>query len=278
MQKFCVVLFERHSGKVRFQLMSIVTLTTDLGLSDHYVAVVKGELLKADSGVRIIDISHEIKPFDIAEAAFVLKNSYEHFPAGTYHIVGVNTQQRENMGFLVIEIAEQIFIGPDNGVFTLVFDELPAKIFRLKNDAQSNYNTFPMGSIMVNAFKHLSSGKNISEIAEATRNIQTLIPMHAIFNERYIRASVIHFDRFENAILNIRKKEFDEISRGRNFQLHFHRNDDIRGISRNYFDGNESEILCFFNSSGYLEMSMNQGNIGSLLGLRIGDTVQLEFK
>ncbi len=258
--------------------MNIVTLTTDLGLTDHYVAVVKGELLKAVSDVQIIDISHEIKPFDIADAAFVLRNSYEHFPAGTCHIVGVNTQQHEDMGFLVIDNAEQFFIGPDNGVFSLVFDELPARVFRLKNDSQIKYNTFPIGSIMVEVFKHLSSGKNILDIAEATRNIQTLIPMRPIFNERYIRASIIHFDRFENAILNIRKKEFDEISKGRNFQLYFNKNDDIRSISKNYFDGNESEILCFFNSSGYLEIAMNQGNIGGLLGLRIGDTIQLEFK
>ncbi len=258
--------------------MTIITLTTDLGLKDHYVAVVKGELLKALPAAQIIDISHEIQSFNVAEAAFVLRNSYEHFPAGTFHLVGVNTQARENMDFLVVEHAEQTFIGPDNGIFALLFDELPQKVFKLKADEQNKLNTFPIGSIMVKALSHLAAGKNMLEIAEGTRTIQTLIPMRPIFNERYIRASVIHFDRFENAILNVRKNEYEEVSKGRSFRLHFRRNDDIRDLSRNYFDGGESDILCFFNSSGYLELAMNQGNIESLLGLRIGDTVQLEFK
>jgi len=258
--------------------MTIVTLTSDLGLRDHYVAVVKGELLKAIPDVQIIDISHEIKPFDIAEAAFVLRNSYSHFPSGTIHIAGVNTQQKEDMGFLVIEHNEQTFIGPDNGIFALVFDELPAKVFRLKTDEQINYNTFPIGTVMVKAAAHLAHNGNMIEIAEGTRVIETLIPMRPIINERYIRASIIHFDRFENAVLNIRKKEFNEVSRGRSFMLYFHRNDDIRDLSKNYFDGNESDILCLFNSSGYMELAMNQGNIESLLGLRIGDSVQIEFR
>ena len=112
--------------------MSIITLTTDLGTKDHYVAIIKGEIYKQIKDINIVDISNDISKFDIQEAAFVFKNCYKNFPDGTVHIIGVNEELTNENQHLAIQINNQFIIGPDNGIFSLIFDEVfPEKIVEL---------------------------------------------------------------------------------------------------------------------------------------------------
>lgn len=259
--------------------MPLITLTTDFGTCDHYAASVKGELLKAVPEASIIDISHDITPFDIMHGAFVLKNSYHHFPLSTYHLIGVNLNSEAGMDHLVVQHRQYTFIGPDNGIFGLLWDgEIPEKIFRLNVSEIDIYKTLPMMDIYVRAVRHLVNGGYPEEIGVMTTSFRQSTMGLPILSANHIRATIIYFDRFENAVVNIRKEEFEKIQQQRGFVIYFKRYDDIDIISKNYFDVAESEKVCLFNSSGYFEISINKGNAMGLLNLSVGDIVQIEFK
>ena len=259
--------------------MPLITLITDLGTRDHYSGVVKGELLKAIPDALIVDISHEIEPFNIIHGSFVLKNSYRHFPEGSYHLIGVNTQDEAGMPFLIVMKEEYVFIGPDNGLFGLLWDgELPEEIYRIHLEEEERKSTLPMKDVYVRAVKHLSRGGNPQQIGERVTSIRLSAMGRPITGPNNIRGSVIYFDRFENAIVNVTKDQFDHIRQGRDFVCYFKRYDDLDTVSESYFSVPESEKLLLFNSNGYLEIAINKGNAMGLLNLNIGDIVQIEFK
>lgn len=259
--------------------MAFITLTTDLGYRDHYAAAVKGELLKALPEAVIVDITHDILPFNIMHGAFVLKNGYHHFPSGTYHLIGVNMNSEAGMSHLVVMKEDYVFIGPDNGIFGLLWDGgLPDQVFRLQLQGAESQSTLPMKDLYVRALKHLVNGGGPEEIGVKTNSFRQSAIGQPIVAANYIKATIIYFDRFENAVVNIRKDEFERIQQNRNFLIYFKKYEDVDSISRNYYDVPESEKVCLFNSSGYLEIAIHKGNAMGLLNLSIGDFVQIEFR
>ena len=185
--------------------MNCVTLTTDLGLKDYYVAVLKGELLKALPGVVIVDITHDIEAYSYSQAAFVLLNSYHHFPKGTIHLIGVDTSSYKGMKHLIIQHDDSIFIGPDNGLFALLFeDKMPEKIFALKNDEE--IHTLPVSDLYVKAAKHIADGNAIEEIGESVTVITRAASFRPIISLNYIKGSVVHIFKFIKAIDKGEKK------------------------------------------------------------------------
>lgn len=257
--------------------MILITLTTDLGLKDYYVAVLKGELLKAIREATIIDITHEIEPFSYQQAAYVLANSYHHFPNGTIHIAGVDTSRHKGMRHLIIQHNEHTFIGPDNGLFALLFeDHLPERIFYLKEEKAAT--TLPVAGLYVSAAKAINEGRILEEIGDPVSAINRAAAFRPIINHNYIKGQVLHVDRFENVILNVRKEEFENIRQGRKFIVTFRRNNDIDSLEENYSTIRDGDISCIVNSAGYIELFMKHGSMASLLGLKVSDTVQIEFK
>src|SRR6266542_1395099 len=103
--------------------MAIITLTTDFGLKDHYVGAIKGTILNRLSTVTIIDISHNIEKYNLLEASYILKESYPNFPANTVHIIGINTELANSGGYVLVKQYDHYFIGADNGIFSLLFEE-----------------------------------------------------------------------------------------------------------------------------------------------------------
>ena len=124
--------------------MPLVTLTSDFGLDDYYVAVIKGAMLCQNQNLNIVDITHNVKNYDIVQGAFVLKNAYSSFPKGSIHILSVNNFYTEHYCFLAVRYDEHYFIGPDNGVFSLLFDEKPEDVYELEFDRKSD---FPLKNI-----------------------------------------------------------------------------------------------------------------------------------
>ncbi len=258
--------------------MNLITLTTDLGLKDYYVAVLKGELIKAITDVSIVDITHNVHPFSYSQAAYMLANSYYHFPNGTIHLVGVDTNRFKGMKHLVIQHNEHTFIGPDNGLFALMFEKkLPNRIFYLKNAEASG--AFPIAGLYVRAAAALCVGKTLEEIAEPISTITLASSFRPITNQNYIKGHVLFVDRFENVILNILEEEFEKIRQNRKFIVTFKRNDDIAKLETDYSSiQKDGDISCIVNSAGYIELFMKHGGMASLCGLRIGDEVRIEFK
>ena len=138
--------------------MPIITLTTDLGTVDHYVSAVKATIIRQLENVNIIDISHDIPTFNIIHAAFVLKNVYQDFPSGTIHIIGVNTETDKDCSHLIVYANEHYFIGSDNGIFSLILDLKPDKIFEITTASDSDNENFPIKDIFTKSACHIARG------------------------------------------------------------------------------------------------------------------------
>lgn len=253
--------------------MAIVTLTTDFGRSDHYAALLKGAILRANPATTIVDITHHVPTFDIVQGAFVLKNTFNAFPEGTIHLLSINNFDG-NLAFIVFEMAGHYFAGPDNGVFTLMFDQLPDAVFRLPYHAS---DPFPMKQVFAHAVAHITEGKPLSEIGVPAPDIETRIALQPVISPSQIRGVVIHVDHYENVITNIHEDLFKSQCNGRRFQVLFKRHDPITALSRQYNDVSAGEPVCLFNSAGFLEIAINFGKASSLLGLQVDDMVQVDF-
>lgn len=255
--------------------MAIITLTTDFGLSDYYVGVIKGAMLCQNPNLNIIDISHNVKTYDIVQASFITKNTYRAFPKGTVHIVSVNNFINTLKSFIVIRHKGHFFIGPDNGLFSLVFEDKPTEVYRLTDTDESRY--FPLKDIFANAVRHITSDQPFEEIGQKVFQIQERITLQPVVSKSQIRGSVIHIDNYENVIVNIPRVLFEQVAEGRKFELFFKRYDPITSICKHYSDVSVGETLCLFNSTGYLEISVNLGKAASLHNLKIDDTIQIDF-
>src|SRR5690606_36668509 len=137
--------------------MAIVTLLTDSGENDHYVAAIKAGIMKVNPGAAVVDLTHGIASCDIAHAAFVLRSVFRDFPTGTVHLVGVHaTGNRDDMP-IGVEIEDHFFVGSDNGLFGLISDSQHQQLVFLNNDGPAD-TTFPERDILAPAAAKLSSG------------------------------------------------------------------------------------------------------------------------
>jgi S-adenosylmethionine hydrolase len=255
--------------------MGIVTLTTDFGLQDYYAALVKGALLRAKSDLQIVDVSHQINNFDIVQAAFILRNTWKNFPSGTIHLIGVNDLASTEQRFLGLAHAGHFFIAPDNGLFALLFDQLEEPVYSLTVPAES---TFPIKDVFAQTVWHLTQGQSFDQFAEPVLDMVQRITFQPVISRNRIRGAVIYIDQYENAISNISKELFERVGKNRSFELYFKRHDPILKLSRNYYDVGVGENLCLINSADYLELAINMGKASSMLGLKLEDTIQIDFK
>jgi len=257
--------------------MPIVTLTSDLGFKDYYVAIVKGKILTQVPTAQLVDITHEITPFNIQEAAFVLKNTFSHFPEKTIHLVSVHAETRIDTKIVVVQHANQYFVGMDNGLFALMLDDLPHKIVEI---LQVNYSptTFTAKDKLSNVVVDLLLGKNFQSLGVSLSTLETKTYLRPPENNFIIRANIVYIDRYGNLITNMSKSRFEKIRAGRDFIINYKRNEELREISTTYNDVPEGERVCLFNSSGNLEIAINKGNANQLLGLHLDHTIQIEFE
>ena len=170
------------------------------------------------------------------------------------------------------------FVGPDNGFFALIWDEMPGQIFRIEPEPQERKSTLPLADLYVRVSKHLASGNKPELIAAKIPQFRIMMRGKPIISDDFMKGSIEYFDRFGNAMVNIRQDEFERVRRGRHFIIIFKRYADIESLHENYAAVEESEKLCFFNAAGYLEIAINKGNARNLLNLSLGDFVQIEFQ
>lgn len=258
--------------------MGTITLTTDLGHKDFYQAALKGSIISQYPTVRLVDISHEIPPFDIQYAAFVLKNAYPYFPVKTVHLIGIDSlYNNEETRYLALRYNNHYFVGADNGIFSLILDGKPQEIVELNIIQDLKYLHFPLTDIFSKAACHLAKGGKLSEIGDPVDSLVDRTLIQPIVEKDNLRGSVIFIDSFGNVISNISKELFNKVQRGRNFILYFRRNETINQMSWHYNEVPEGEKLCLFGISNYLEIAINKGNASGLLGLNKGDIIRVEF-
>jgi S-adenosylmethionine hydrolase len=248
--------------------MPLLTLTSDIGQQDFLVGAVKGQLLQASEGFSIIDITHHLSPFNYPEAAYVCRNAIKNFPAGSFHLVLVNLFDERPEHMLLAEHNGHYIGCADNGLLTMILEEVPQKVVSLTLDKTQQKNTLYCTTIFIKAFNQLVEGKPIELVGDPSVSIQVKNPLKPMLGNNWIEGQIIFIDNFENVIVNITKEDFEEQRKGRSFKIVFKRDEVIDKVSETYADVNEGEKLALFNSAGYLEIAINKGNAAGLFGLQ----------
>jgi S-adenosylmethionine hydrolase len=247
--------------------MSLITLTSDIGRQDFLTGAVKGQLLQINDQFNIIDISHELSPFNYPQAAYVCRNAIKNFPPKTFHIVLVNLFDKKPGHLLIVEHNDQYIGCADNGLITMILEETPQKITALPLSKSEQKNTLYCAKVFAKAYQDILDGKPFEKIGDTDVSIEVKNPLRPLLGEKFIEGQIIFIDNFENVIINITKEEFEEQRRGRSFNIVFKRDETIDKISESYADVSESEKLALFNSANYLEIAVNKGNAAGLFGL-----------
>ena len=258
--------------------MPVITLTTDLGLKDYYVASIKGAILSQFEGVRIVDITHEIPPFSYSVAAFIIRNCYKDFPKGTIHLIGVNAETDVDIPHVVIFENGHYFIGADNGIFSLIFDKTPEKIFELNIGQDTDNITFPTRDVFVKAACHIARGGTLEMIGKSKETIEVKTMFRAISENNSIRGMVSYIDHYGNLLSNISESMFRTFGRGRKFSIYLRNaNYEISEITKAYNTVPEGEKVAMFSSTGFIEIAVNKGNASKLFGVKENDLIRIEF-
>lgn len=248
--------------------MPLITLTSDIGSQDFLVGAIKGQLLSTNPGFNIVDISHNLSPFNYPQAAYVCRNAIKNFPDGTFHLVLVNLFDQRPEHLLLINYNNQYIGCADNGLITMILEEVPQNIVALSLNKSAQKNTLYCASVFAKAFDQILAGEAFETIGDPNISIEVKNPLRALLGNNWIEGQIIFIDNFENVIINITKDEFEEQRRGRSFKIVFKRDEIIDKISDTYADVTESEKLALFNSAGYLEIAINKGNAAGLFGLQ----------
>lgn len=255
--------------------MPILTLTTDFGDRDYYQAALKGAILRRSPGIQIVDISHQVNPFDIVNAAYLLKYCYKNFPVGSIHLVTVDNSEEYGDNLLLLVENGQYFIGFDNGLFSLVFEERKGEAYCLKSEPNQPYI---FRNYVANLISRIQDKKPLTDIGSQKSKIKEVLTLQPVIGPNEIRASVAQIDHYGNAITNLHVTLFESICQDRRFSIYIKKNEKLKMISENVRDVAVGELTAIFNDSGYLMIAMNMGNAASLLSLKKDDILQIDFK
>lgn len=273
--------------------MQFITLTTDMGLKDHYVASVKAAILSHDPTINVVDVTHNVAPFDVAEAAFHVSQCYEDFPKGTIHIIGIDTEPIVNFGNAegtfpsILEMDGHYFIANDNGFFGALVRSKKYDGFYRIDDVLSNPRgfKFPTKNMLIPIAIKIANGSKLKDIASEFPSFKKAFSSVPVIEEHLIKGAIVHFDAFGNAITNIEKSLFDQIGKGAPFVIMFRQGDSykIDHVSATYNEVPNGEKVALFNEKNLLEIAINRGANQStggaekLFGLRKFDIVRIEF-
>lgn len=275
--------------------MSLITLTTDFGTKDHFVGAVKGAIYSELPDARIVDITHQVSPFNITETAYILKNSYKSFPEKSIHIIGVDSELSPENKHIALLLDNHYFICPDNGLISMIASEIkPTQIVEI-NIHDRIESSFPVLDVFVQVACFIARGGNLGVIGKEIPSYKQMTEIQPKIDaaQNQILGSVIYIDNYGNVISNVSQKLFNKIGKGRNYRIKARRytfnkiqkkyNDIINyeiNEDRKHYDGNK---LAIFNSAGFLEIAIYRSNLktvgsaSSLLGLSYRDSITVEF-
>jgi len=269
---------------------AIITLTTDFGLADAYVAAMKGVILDINREATIIDVCHTIAPQNIAQAAFILSTAHQFFPARTIHVVvvdpGVGTERKA----IILRTPRFDFVAPDNGILSYVIEPflkerlrpvqrqaaLPPELEAVSITRPEFWRspvspTFHGRDIFAPVAARLSLGATPEEFGEVIRSI-TLLPEHRPYQESAgtLVGRIVHIDQFGNLITNFKREDLPEEPFAVEVSNRF-----ISRLSRTYGEG--EGLLALIGSSGYLEIAVKGGSARDFLGAAVGDDVKIKL-
>ncbi|MBL7926899.1 MAG: SAM-dependent chlorinase/fluorinase [Bacteroidia bacterium] len=255
-------------------MSTIITLTTDWGLRDFFVAALKGAVINLLPQISFVDVTHIIPRGDIGTAAYNLKNAWYHFPVGTIHFVGIDTEGFYTNNLLVFEYEQHYFVGFNSGVFSMFLDNVPTKLYQYNFEPDARFN-----------YKHLAE---IANCIVSKQSIETIASPINNWLERsflvpspeadFILGQIIYIDTYGNLITNIEASVFEFLRNSRPFEIQLRvRGTQIRTISKWYTDVEQGEIVALFNEAGFLEIAINNASADKLLGYKHSNNIRVEF-
>ncbi len=257
----------------------LITFTTDFGLSDHFVGTMKGVVAAIAPQAHVIDITHDIAPYNVTEAAFVIAEAWPYFPKGTIHVVVVDPGVGSSRRPILAEAGRHFFIAPDNGVLSLVFDASPHKVRMISNPEfmrREISRTFHGRDIFAPAAAHLAKGAKPAAFGKLIHDyVRTWSAKPTLKGKDSWRGAILKVDRFGNLITNFAALDFAGIT-ARPFEMragtkHIHR------LALTYAETEVGDLFVIVGSAGYLEIAANQASAASLLGCSAGASVELDL-
>ena len=258
--------------------MAIITITSDWGTKDYYAAAVKGTILSMLPTATIVDVTHEIEPFNVAQAGFTLKNCYHCFPQGTIHIIAVDTIESTECPHVVVRAEGQYFISTDNGIFSHILDGKYEEAVCIDVMQDSDFFTFASRDRFAKVAVMIANGEPLTSIGEPRLRLNPGGTFCAVARDNTLEGVVMHIDSYDNLITNITKEMFERERRGRDFTIM------VKGdlytvdeISDSYLDVDVVDLVAIFGTHGYLELALNKAKLASLCGIEPKSTIKVVF-
>ena len=256
--------------------MAIVTLLTDSGESDHYVAAIKAKILSINSEIKTIDISHQIEPCDVAQAAFILNAVFRDFPKGTVHLIGINATGNSADACLALQIEDHFFVGSDNGFFGLISEKPNQHIVEL-NTLNPIISSFPEKEIFAVAAAKIASGMALNELGKSMPSFKRMMNRQVKITKEKISGNIVRIDNYGNLITNIPKLDFEILSKGKKFKI-ICGGEIFNKIHTYYYQAQRGELFLIFNTLELLEIGMFNGRANDLLGMSVDSPVNVIFE
>ena len=276
--------------------MGVLTLLTDFGYRDHYVAALKARLLHLGPTLPVLDITHGVEPYNIAHAVHVLRAVFREFPTGTTHLITVSDYGASAAGAVATpawhaaEHEGHFFVAADNGLLPLLCDGVPAQLVRLEAPALTGapaspalaagnlqpVSLNPTRDILAPAAVRLALGQPLSSLGLPMSDLYLLTNRQLRLQDNRITGHVVHVDHYGNLITNISREAVEVVGRGRSATVHFGR-EIVRELRPHFAAAPPGEIVCTFNPQGCLSIAINQGHASELLGLYFDSQVDVRF-
>src|SRR5262245_43955296 len=248
----------------------IITLTTDFGLSDPFVGIMKGIMLSIAPNARLVDITHEIRSYDIVEAAFLIETAYRYFPSGTVHVVVVDPGVGSARRPMAAVSRGHRFVAPDNGVLSEVLEE---EVYHINNESlflNPVSRTFHGRDVFAPVAAHLARGAPIESVGPRILDFANKPLPRPRREDNRLTGAVLRVDKFGNIITNLRRADL-----GRDFTLRV-AGFPVTRVCANFSEADPGEVVALEGSTGYIEIAVNQGSAGDRLNVGSGSEIQVE--
>ena len=252
----------------------LVTLTSDWNLQDYYAGSLKGAIRARCPEVEIIDISHQIRSFDIVQCAFVLRHAFVHFPPGSIHLMAVQCEPKPLVPMVIVSAREHYFVGLNDGRFSLLMDDPPAEAFALPVPVGPH----SFASLVLFSRAVAAIVENRIEAETKTCSLLTESTGRPVYSASEIVGRVVYVDSYGNAITNINRALFIKVCQGRAFDIFvqgpFAK---LTGIAGSYDEVASGQMLALFNSAGCLEIAVNKASLAQLENVDTHSEIRIRF-
>jgi S-adenosyl-L-methionine hydrolase (adenosine-forming) len=253
--------------------MPVITLTTEWKPDDFYYGIIKGKLSSMCPGTIIIDNAGNIPAFNISQASFIIRNTYNNYPKGSIHIICVHSEANKNQDHLVVRARDHFFIGTDNGIFNLILNSDPDEVIKIEHQGTTDEL-----EIFAKAASDLIAGKKPSDLGKSVSTLSERVPLRATIDKNVIIGSIIFIDSYGNAISNITREVFYRVFENKAYRILIQSNKNYTdSISLKYSDVPVGEMLARFNQLDLLEISINGADVSELLSLSIGSVLRIDL-